>query len=131
MIMRYIYYLLFLYAFVSFSCKQGVTDPHPEWYELKQNWPNPFKDTTFVSYGVPSVGNAPGPHVRVVVIDRFGNIEVKLVDQINHSAMTDTVMWNGRNAKYEKSPAGIYYIDLQTVDTDDITVRARIALLKQ
>jgi hypothetical protein len=129
--MRYYFCLVLLSAFFSYSCKQDVTGPHPEWYELRQNWPNPFKDTTYISYGVPSVGNNIGPHVRVVVVDRFKNIEVILVDQINHSASIDTVIWIGRNSKYEKVPAGIYYIELQTVDADNVMVRNRIAALKQ
>jgi hypothetical protein len=129
--MRYMFYLLFLYEFVSSSCKQDVTGPHPEWYELKQNWPNPFRDSTHIAYGVPSVGNNIGPHVRVAVYDRFENLQKTLVDQVNHSASIDTVMWNGRNSKYEKAPAGIYYIELQTIDADNKTVQVRIAAIKQ
>ncbi len=127
--MRYVFFLLLACTFLS--CKQDITDSHPEWYELKQNWPNPFKDTTYICYGIPSVNNYSGPHVRLIIYDRFKNIEAKLVDRFNHPASTDTVMWNGRNSNYEKSPAGIYYIELQTIDDNSTTVCVRIAALKQ
>jgi hypothetical protein len=128
-IMRSVFFALLACAFVS--C-QDTTGPHPESYELNQNWPNPFTDTTNIYYGVPSVGgNTIGPHVRLVVYDRFENVEKMLVDQINHPAARDTVIWNGYNAKYEKSPVGVYYIELQTLDNTGTTVQKRIAVLKQ
>jgi hypothetical protein len=132
--MRYVIFHLLAFTFFSltfFSCKQDITGVHPETYVLSQNWPNPFRDTTHISYGVPSVGNNPGPHVRVVVLDRFENLENTLVDQFNHSASIDTVLWNGRNANYEKAPAGVYYIEIQTIDNGNTTVQGRIAALKQ
>jgi flagellar hook assembly protein FlgD len=67
----------------------------------------------------------------VVVLDRFENLEKTLVDQVNHSASIDTVIWNGRNANYEKAPSGVYYIEIQTIDNGTTTVQGRIAALKQ
>lgn len=129
-IMRSVFFLLLACAFLS--CKQDTTGPHPQNYELNQNWPNPFRDTTHIAYGVLSVGgNTTGPHVRLVIYDRFENLEKTLVDQINHPASYDTVIWNGRNANYEKAPAGVYYIELQTIDNSGITVQNRIVALKQ
>ena len=53
--------VFFLLACASLSC-QDITGPHPQYYELNQNWPNPFSDTTRIAYGVPSVGgNSLGP----------------------------------------------------------------------
>jgi hypothetical protein len=133
-IMRYVFFHLLACIFFSctfLSCKQDITGLHPESYVLNQNWPNPFRDTTHISYGVPSVGNNPGPHIRVVIYDRFENLEKTLVDQVNHSASMDTIIWNGRNANYEKASAGIYYIELQTIDNGNTTVQVRIAALKQ
>ena len=127
--MRSVFFLIF--AFIFLSCQQDTTGPHPENYELNQNWPNPFSDTTNIYYGVPSVGNTMGPHVRLIVYDRFENLEKTLVDQVNHPAAKDTVIWNGRNANYEKAPAGVYYIELQTIDNTGTTVQCRIAALKQ
>ncbi|MBN1397240.1 MAG: hypothetical protein JXA06_04325 [Bacteroidetes bacterium] len=129
--MRYLFFLVLIGAFFSFSCKQDVVEPNPEWYELKQNWPNPFKDTTYISYGVPTVNDGPGPHIRLIIYDRFENAEIILVDRHNHPAMIDTVLWNGRNSNYGKSTAGIYYIELQEFNGTDIIVRARILALKQ
>jgi hypothetical protein len=110
--MKHAFLLILAFSFIS--CQETVNTP-PSTYELKQNYPNPFTDTTVVLYGVPSAGpSATGPWIRVVVNDRFNHTQAILVDTRNHPAGHDfKAVWNGRGANYQKAPAGIYYIELQ------------------
>jgi hypothetical protein len=129
--MKYAYLGIIFLFFIS--CKdQAINNPPPPAYDLKQNYPNPFTDTTWIIYGVPSVGpNATGPWVRVVIKDRFNQTEATLVDTHNHPAGYDTVIWTGRGANYQKVPAGIYYIELQQLTGGDVYVQGRQIALKQ
>jgi len=125
------YVILYILAFSFISCQEIVNTPPPT-YVLKQNYPNPFTDTTRIIYGVPFVGaNATGPHVRLVIKDRFNYTEATLIETYNHPAGTDTVIWNGRGANYQKVPAGIYYIELQQLTEGNVYVQGRQVALKQ
>ena len=125
------YMILCILALSFISC-QGINNTPPLTYDLKQNYPNPFTDTTWIIYGVPYAGkNAPGPWVRIVIKDRFNQTEATLVDTYNHPAGYDTVLWNGRGANYQKVPAGIYYIELQQLNGNDVYIQGRQVALKQ
>jgi len=101
-----------LILFFLASCdEQSVDNPPPSTYQLKQNFPNPFSDTTVIEYGVPVVGNSTGPHLRVAVFDRYYDRQVVLLDSINHPAGTFRLYWK----PYQKNPAGLYYIELQQI----------------
>jgi hypothetical protein len=127
--MKYVF--LCIIALLILSCQEVVNTP-PLTYDLKQNYPNPFSDTTWIIYGVPSVGkNTSGPHVRIVIKDRFDNAEKMLVDIYNHPAGYDTVIWNGRGTNYQKVPAGIYYIELQELSQGEVYVQGRRVALIQ
>jgi hypothetical protein len=131
------YLILCVFAFCSLACQnQDIVNTPPATYEMSQNFPNPFTDTTTVYYGVPYVGgNAPGPTVRLVVNDRFNKTVATLVDTRNHSAGSNfKAVWNGRGSNYQKAPVGIYYIELQQLNSlndDDVQVHVRRAALKQ
>jgi hypothetical protein len=129
--MKYIYLCATVLFFIS--CKdQAIDNTPPPSYVLKQNYPNPFTDTTWIIYGVPFAGtNATGPWVRLVIKDRFNNTEATLVDTHNHPAGDFTVVWTGRGANYQKVSAGIYYIELQQVTEGDVSVQGRQVALKQ
>jgi len=127
--MKFIFIAVLGFCFIS--CQDVINIPPPS-YDLKQNYPNPFTDTTWIIYGVPAVGgNSTGPRVRLVVKDRFNHTEATLVDVSNHFAGYDTVLWNGRGANYQKVPAGIYYIELQQISGGDVYVQGRQVALKQ
>jgi hypothetical protein len=120
------------------SCADQVIDnPPPASYELKQNYPNPFIDTTVVEYGIVYVGtNMQGPYIKMVVYDRFRRKQTTLVDQSNHAAGQFKVTWNGRGVNGLKVPAGIYYIELQKNsvsfgDDDPVEVVLQIAAMKK
>jgi hypothetical protein len=127
--MKYVIFCILASVFIS--C-QGINNTPPPSYDLKQNYPNPFTDSTWIIYDVPSVGkNVTGPWVRIVIKDRFNQTEATLVDIYNHPAGVDTVLWNGRGANYQKVPAGIYYIELQQLIQGDVYVEGRQVALKQ
>lgn len=131
--MKYLLLCILVLPFVS--CQETVNTPSSS-YELKQNYPNPFTDTTVIVYGIPPVGSSSiGPHVRVVVNDRFNCTQATLVDNINHPAGHDfRVVWNGRGPNYQKSPPGIYYIELQQLNAQGQSgtyVHVRRVALKQ
>jgi hypothetical protein len=130
--MRYLILGIFILSFSG--CQQDTVNTPPPTYTLSQNFPNPFTDTTVVNYGIPSVSGT-GPWIRIVVNDRFNQTMATLVNTHNHSAGTFSVTWNGRRSNFEKVPAGIYYIELQRMDShggdDDKTVYDRKIALKQ
>lgn len=110
------------------SCAdQDVIGVPPESFELKQNAPNPFTDTTLVQYGIPSVGKNP-PHIRVTVYNRVNDRIVILRDSSLHPAGMFNLTWRPGASE----PAGLYYIELQTLDIfHSPTAVKRIAVLKQ
>lgn len=108
--------ILFLTALCIFSscADQEIIGIPPSSFLLEQNYPNPFTDTTRIIYGVPSTGAGnPGPWIRVVVYDRFLQRQATLVEDSNHPAKTDTLLWLGRGPNGAKVPPGLYYIELQ------------------
>ena len=105
-------------------------------YYLNQNYPNPFIDSTAVEYGVPYVEpNNPAPWIRVVVLDRFNEVQATLVDNRVHPAGTFKVVWYAEGINGFTVPTGVYYIELQQVvypeGSGDVSVLKRIAALKQ
>lgn len=110
------------------SCvEQDVIGIPPGSYELKQNAPNPFSDTTLVQYGIPSVGTNP-LRIRVAVYNRFNDRIFILRDSSSHPAGMFNLTWRPGGSQ----PAGIYYIDLQQMDIfGSATTVKRVAVLKQ
>jgi hypothetical protein len=106
--------LLLSFSIIMFfgSCvDQEIVGIPPSSYELKQNMPNPFTDTTRIEYGIPSVGKDP-PRIRISVYNRFHDRIEVLRDSSNHPAGTFSVTWK----PYGSSSAGLYYIEMQTID---------------
>ncbi len=122
--------------FLSSCAEQIVDNPPPTSYELNQNYPNPFSDSTVVEYGIPAVpAHSLGPHIKLVVYDRFQRKQVTLVDAPNHPAGRFKVSWNGNGSNGFKAPTGIYYILLMQdnnsfLEYDETEVLLRIAALK-
>ncbi len=122
--------MLCVCAYFFVSC-QGIVNTPPSGYELQQNFPNPFIDTTVIIYGIPYIGQgATGPKIRVVVNDRFNVTQATLVSTSNHPAGTFRVVWNGRGANHQKVAPGIYFIELQQLN-DGTMVQGRCVALKQ
>ncbi|NUN70082.1 MAG: hypothetical protein HUU02_10270 [Bacteroidetes bacterium] len=120
---------LYLAAVLLFgSCgDQDELGIPPEAFELKQNAPNPFTDTTLIQYGIPTTAKVP-PHIRVVVFNRLNDRIATLRDSSSHPAGMFNLTWQPGATQ----PAGIYYIELQTIDRfESASAMKRIAILKQ
>jgi hypothetical protein len=124
--------------FLFSSCADQVIDnPPPASYELKQNYPNPFIDSTVIEYGIPFFGtNMQGPYIKIIAYDRFRRKQATLKDQPNHPAGQFAVTWNGRGVNGIKVPAGIYYVELHQnnaffSDNDPVEVVLQIAVMKK
>jgi hypothetical protein len=127
----------FLFPFIAsilFFASCGVQEtvsPPPETYTLKQNYPNPFTDTTRVDYGVPFAGQGvAGPWLRLAVYDRLQQRQAVLMEKQNHPAgSTFTVVWNGRGVNGAIVPAGLYYIELQQINGSQSSSESNLTVL--
>ncbi len=134
-----LFFICFSFMLLFSSCaEQQIVNTPPNTYELKQNYPNPFPDTTRIEYGVPYVGpGGAAPWLRIVVYDRFNVKQTTLMENGAHDAGTFNVTWSGRGVNGVKVPAGLYYIELQqrngvvSKSENDLIVLLRITALKQ
>ena len=102
------FFLLF-----SSSCRNpSPVGPVPPNFQLKQNFPNPFTDSTTVEYGVPT--NASGEHLILQVFDAQKALVRTLENAVNHPSGTFQVSWDGRDATYQRVPPGLYVIELRS-----------------
>jgi hypothetical protein len=119
------------------SCgEQEIDNPAPTTYELNQNYPNPFTDTTVIEYGVPDLRPSAGPWVRMVVYDRFNIEQVVLINRGDFPAGRFKVTWDGIGLNGVTVPSGLYYIELQQGTTasnftEDFSVVDRIVAVKK
>lgn len=86
----------------------GNGTPPPEFY-LKQNYPNPFTDTTTVEFGFPSGASS---SVSVIVYDGMLNPIRTLYSKTAVPGNYST-KWDGKNAQGIQMPAGSYIIELK------------------
>jgi hypothetical protein len=134
--MKYYSLIIAFFSLLISSCaEQQINNPPPSTYELKQNYPNPFTDSTRVVFGVPDVRPNAAPWIRLVVLDRFNQQQAILVDNGAQGAGWDTVTWYGDGANGFKAPPGVYYIELEQLHfpagSGDVYTLLRIAALKQ
>lgn len=119
------------------GCKQEVLNPPPATYVLKQNYPNPFVDSTTIEYGIPNLSPGSGPNIKIIVYDRFNRKQATLISAVNHPAGSGfTLMYDGRGANGTKIGTGIYYVEMQRSETQilgpaEVEVVARIAIFKR
>ncbi|HTY11814.1 MAG TPA: hypothetical protein VMF88_12170 [Bacteroidota bacterium] len=134
--MKYLPFLIASCALLFSSCaEQQIANPPPSTYELKQNYPNPFTDSTVIEYGIPDVRPSAAPWIRLVVVDRFNQTQAILVDNGAQEAGNFKVTWYGQGANGFTAPAGVYYIELDQLNfpggVGDVFTLLRIAALKQ
>jgi len=102
-----------LCGLVVTSCQEPTpVGPVPSSFQLNQNYPNPFQDTTVVQYGVPA--SASGEHLILQVFDLQRTSIRVLENVINHPAGTFQVTWDGRNGDFQRVPPGLYVIELRS-----------------
>ena len=137
--MKYFSLIIAFFSLLLSSCaEQQIANAPPSTYELKQNYPNPFTDSTVVWYGVPYVEpNSAAPWIRVVVLDRFNQKQAILVDNGAHPAGRFKVTWYANGVNGFTVAPGVYYIELRQINFsgpslgEDVFTLLRIAALKQ
>ena len=136
--MKHLSFFIAFFSLLLSSCaEQQIANNPPATYELKQNYPNPFTDSTRIVYGVPDVRPSAAPWIRLVVFDRFNQQQAILVDNAAHPAETDTITWSGNGANGFPVPTGVYYIEMEQINISgpsleqEVTILLRITALKQ
>ena len=105
---------LFLLCLAFFSCTSPPvgplvgSGPVPGTFFINQNYPNPFKDSTRIPYGVPNNGG----YVALQIFDKYYTPVRVLALNYSHPAGSWETIWDGRDADYKKVPPGIYIIEL-------------------
>jgi len=75
---------------------------------LIQNYPNPFKPLTTLTYDLARAG-----HVTLRIFDVSGRLVRRLVDE-SKEAGRYRVEWDGRDEKGAVMPSGIYFYRMET-----------------
>jgi len=83
--------------------KEGL----PASYLLYPNYPNPFNETTWISYVVPEAPGRTGELVSLSVYDIEGRRVTSLVQETRRSGKY-TAMWSGRDEEGHAVASGIY-----------------------
>ncbi len=79
---------------------------------LEQNWPNPFSNTTKITFELP--GSVP---VELAVFDVRGRL-VKLIERATLGPAVVNRVWDGRNGAGRKVSSGIYFLRLRAGDAE-------------
>jgi len=85
----------------------GTTQPKPVTYALGQAYPNPARGGVNISLSLPQDGKA-----SLTVYNVLGQPVAALLNGAV-KAGTKTVSWNGRTAKGQLAPSGVYFYRLQ------------------
>lgn len=114
------------------SCTETTTGPQtgygpapPEFY-LKQNYPNPFTDSTTIDYGVPTTGGSYSK-VTITIYDRFQQEVRIIVSNNSHPPGVFKTTWDGRNSKGIVVPKGVYIIEMRGY-TPQATIKQVVAI---
>ncbi len=102
----------FFLLFASSCRNPSPVGPVPPNFQLNQNFPNPFTDSTTVQYGVPA--DASGEHLVLQVFDAQKALVRTLENAVNHPSGTFQVSWDGRDATFQRVPPGLYIVELRS-----------------
>lgn len=89
----------------------SIGTPPPDFF-LKQNFPNPFADTTTVEFGVPVTGGA-SSNVSITVYDPLLEPVRTLVNNSSHPAGVFRTKWDGKNSRGIHVSSGTYTIEMK------------------
>ena len=79
--------------------------------DLRQNFPNPFKSATIISYTATKWES-----VRLEIFDAAGRLVRVLVDGMAPRSGTHEVVWDGLNSHGDQVAAGVYFYRLVVED---------------
>jgi len=88
---------------------------------LDQNFPNPFNPQTTIAFSLPTA-----QHVSLEVYDLAGRLVRVLVDEVR-TAGSQSVVWNGLDARDRRAASGTY---LYRLETDDRVLTRSMVLMK-
>ncbi len=95
------------------ECSDIISVTYDQAYalDLKQNSPNPFSDFTNIKFTVPE-----RQHVKVEVLDIYGNVVYTVVDDQLSAGTHDTFNWKGIDQSGKKVANGTYICRLTAGD---------------
>jgi hypothetical protein len=82
---------------------------------LLQNYPNPFRCSTVISFSLPLSGRT-----SLKVFDSAGRQVATLVNELRQQGL-NTLEWNGRNTSGQQVSSGIYFYQLQIENNPPLT----------
>jgi hypothetical protein len=88
--------------------EEGIFGMKPGFFILYQNYPNPFKTSTKVKYGLPVRSK-----VKLSIYDIIGQNVRKLFEGEQEEGYYE-IIWDGRDNRGRKLPAGVYFYRLVT-----------------
>ena len=80
----------------------------PAKLNLDQNYPNPFNGNTLIGFDLPKRSA-----ITLSIIDLLGKEVIRLISNEIYERGYSSVSWNGFDAKYNRVPAGIYFIQIK------------------
>ena len=99
-----------LHIMVSMECpgvEEGMRpSSNPKVYRLSQNSPNPFDQTTGISFELPA-----SSYVSVRIYDMTGRV-VRTLTEAPAEAGVHSLAWDGKNDNAKEVPSGIYFCKL-------------------
>lgn len=93
---------------------EGNGSAQPRDFELYQNFPNPFNNSTTFSFYLPAAD-----HVLFEIVDVNGRIVKKLLDG-KLAAGAHTLNWDGLDAGNNPLPSGVYFFSVRYKDNKNI-----------
>ena len=78
----------------------------PDQYSLNQNYPNPFKNFTTISFDMPE-----NQKVKIRIFDVRGRIIRTLINE-DQSAGFKSILWDGKNEDGDEVSAGVYFYQM-------------------
>ncbi|MEA3475174.1 MAG: T9SS type A sorting domain-containing protein [Candidatus Cloacimonadota bacterium] len=96
---------------------------------LLQNYPNPFSNSTTISFNLNKLLSIPMMFEREIYLDIF-NVRGQLIRQLkiqNYKLKINEVVWDGKDEKGRPVPSGIYFYSLKM---DKFKVTKRMILIR-
>jgi len=105
----------------SYTTGVSVDDPQSNGKVLLKNSPNPFSESTAISFNLKNAAHR-GAEITIY------NLQGKLVKTYDITPDMNSITWNGTDEKGTAMPSGVYYY---TISLDDqITKTKKLLLLK-
>ncbi|RMG63673.1 MAG: DNRLRE domain-containing protein [Calditrichaeota bacterium] len=96
---------------ITYTMPVGIADidePGLRDFELVQNYPNPFNPSTTIEYRLNRA-----TEVSLKIFNVLGQ-EIRTLVQARQTAGTYRVVWDGRDARGQRMPGGVYFYRLKT-----------------